>query len=455
MSKKVALINPGRQRSFSANEPLNLGFIASFLEKNSIEVKIVDELAGQDVRKELERYCPDVVGITATTPVAPDAYRIADLSRQMGILTVIGGVHAMILPEEALRHADIVVKGEGELAMLDIVKKGISRGVISRPFIKNIDEIPMPARHLMDTEFYLKVRSRLSGTHLYFASPEMRIGAILTTRGCPYHCIFCHNSWRDTPIRFNSPERVISEIRHLIEKYNIQALFFFDDDLFASKTRLKRICQLMQENKFNIVWSCQARVDSIDLETLKTARGAGCRQVGFGFESGSQRILDILKNKTTTVEQNKRAIKLCQTAGIIPWGTVMIGNPTETIKDVRMTQQFIRESGIDSIGVHVTTPFPGTELWKWSEERGLIPESFDWSHFTTGELTIPACDTLSAKEIQRLYAETGDLVLANRPRRLKELLQKGWRHPGEAVIWLSGLARNPSRIKSFLKRIKL
>jgi radical SAM superfamily enzyme YgiQ (UPF0313 family) len=248
---------------------------------------------------------------------------------------------------------------------------------------------------------------------------------------------------------------VISEIRHLIEKYDIQALFFFDDDLFASKTRLKKICQLMRENKFNIVWSCQARVDSIDLETLKIAKGAGCRQVGFGFESGSQRILDILKNKTTTVEQNKRAIKLCQETGIIPWGTVMIGNPTETIEDVRMTQQFIRESGIDSIGVHVTTPFPGTELWKWSEKRGLIPESLDWSHFTTGELTIPACDTLSAKEIERLYAQTCDLVLANRPRQIKELLEKGWRHPGEAAGWFLELARNPSRIKSFLKRIKL
>lgn len=455
MSKKVALINPGREKSFSCNEPLNLGFIAGYLEKNNVEVKIIDELAGQDVKKELEKYRPDIAGITATTPVAPDAYGIADLARQMGILTVMGGVHATVLPEEALQHANIVVKGEGELAMLDIVREGITSGIVSRPFIKNIDEIPWPSRHLMDIEFYLKVKSRLSGTHLYFASPGMRIGAILTTRGCPYRCIFCHNSWRGLPIRFNSPERAVLEIKHLIEKYNIQGLFFFDDDFFTSKTRLKKICQLMLENKFNIVWSCQARVDSIDLETLKLAKEAGCRQVGFGFESGSQRILNILKKDTTTVEQNKRAIKLCQEAGIIPWGTVMIGNPTETIEDIRMTQQFIKESRIDSIGVHVTTPFPGTDLWKWSEEKGLIPNSLDWSHFTTGELILPACDTISPKEIERLYAETGDLVLSNRPRRLKELLDKARRHPKEAFIWIFGLIKSPSRIISFLKRIKL
>lgn len=454
MPKKVALINPGQKKSFAVNEPLNLGFIASYLEKNNIEVKIIDELAGQDVKKELENYRPDIAGITATTAVAPDAYRIADLSRQMGILTVMGGVHATILPEEALLHADIVVKGEGELAMLDIVRQGIISGIVARPFIKNIDEIPPPARHLMDIEFYLKVRDRLSGTHLYFASPGMRIGAILTTRGCPYRCIFCHNTWRGMPVRFNSPKRVVAEIKHLIEKYNIQALFFFDDDLFVVKDRLKEICQLIRENKFNIIWSCQARVDSIDLETLKMVKTAGCRQVGFGFESGSQRILDILKKKTTTVKQNKRAIELCQEVGIIPWGTVMIGNPTETIEDVRMTQQFIKESGIDSIGVHVTTPFPGTELWQWCKEKGLIPDSLDWSRLTTGQLAIRACDTISPKEIERLYAETGDLVLANRPRRLGELLTKGRRHPKEAISWMLSLLKNPIRIINFLKRIR-
>jgi len=359
---KVALINPGKDEKYAVQEPLNIGFIASYLEKNGIEVTIIDELAGQNVEKELDKYKPDVVGITATTPLAPDAYRIGDLCKKRGILTVIGGVHASVLPEEALQHADVVVKGEGEVAMLEIVRRGIKSGVVSCPYIKNIDEIPPPARHLMQMDFYLHTKDRLPETYLYFVPPHTKVASILTSRGCPYNCIFCHNSWRGIPYRFNSPERVISEVKYLIEKYHIQALFFIEDNFFVNKPRVKKICELMKRENINIIWGANSRVDNIDLEILQIAKKAGCRQVTFGFESGSQKILDVL-NKKTTVEQNKRAIELCNKAGIIPQGTIMIGNPTETIEDVRATQQFLKESDIKSVGICITTPYPGTQLW--------------------------------------------------------------------------------------------
>lgn len=455
ISKKVALINPGKNQEFAVNEPLNLGFIAGFLEQAGIEVKIIDELAGQNVEQGLREYKPDIVGLTATTLLAPDAYRIADFCRKENILTVMGGVHATILPEEALKHVDIVVKGEGELAMLDIVREGITSGIVSRPFIRNIDEIPEPARHLMDMDFYIRVKDRLSGTHLYFAPPRTRTGAILTARGCPYRCVFCHNSWRGMPVRYNSAERAFSEIKHLIERYNIKALFFFDDDIFAHKPRLKKICELMIQNKINLIWACQARVDHVDLETLRMAKEAGCRQIGFGFESGSQRILNILKKDTTTVEQNREAINLCQKAGIIPWGTFMIGNPTETIEDIRMTQQFIRQSGISSLGVHITTPFPGTELWQWCQEHNLMPESLDWSKFTTSQVSIPACDTISPEEIRRLFIETGDIISANRLLSVADIVNKFLSHPKEMVNQIIAIIKRPGRLINFLKRIKI
>lgn len=451
---KVALINPGKNQDFAINEPLNLGFIAGFLEKNGIEVKIIDELAGQNVEQGLKECRPDIAGLTSTTLIAPDAYRIADFCKRKGILTVMGGVHATILPEEALQHVDIVVKGEGEQAMLDIVKQGITSGIVSRPFIANIDEIPEPARHLMDMEFYIRVKDRLSGTHLYFAPPHTKTGVILTARGCPYRCVFCHNSWRGMPVRYNSAERAISEIEHLIERYGIKALFFFDDDIFGHKPRLKKICELMIQKKLNLLWACQARVDTIDQEILMLAREAGCRQIGFGFESGSQRILNILKKDTTTVEQNRAAIDLCKKAGIIPWGTFMIGNPTETVEDVRMTQQFIKESGVASLGVHVTTPFPGTELWQWCKGKGLIPEKIDWSKFTTGQLSIPACDTMSTEEIKRLYVETGDLISANRPLKFSDIAGKLLSHPREMVEQIGAILKNPRRLINYLRRIK-
>lgn len=451
---KVVLINPGREERFAVQEPLNLGFIASYLEKNDIEVRIIDELAGQNVEEELSRYRPGIVGITATTPLIPDAYRITDMCREMGILTVMGGVHASVLPGEALKHADIVVKGEGEKAMLDIARAKIKSGVISQPYIKDLDEVPPPARHLMDMDFYLCTKDRLPYTYLYFVPPHTKTASIITSRGCPYACTFCHNTWRGIPHRFNSPERVISEIRELKKVYGIEALFFIEDNLFVNKKRLQKICELIIKNKFNIIWGGNARVNNIDSKTLKIAKEAGCRQVTFGFESGSQRILDVL-NKKTTIEQNRKAIELCNKVGIIPQGTVMIGNPTETIEDVRATQQFIKESDIKSVGVCITTPYPGTVLWDWCKEHNLIPQQFKWSDLDYNKVAIPACDTIPPEEIERLFIETSDIVSPKRPLKLSQFISTGLRHPRKSITKIAKTIRHPSRIPKFIKRLRI
>jgi radical SAM superfamily enzyme YgiQ (UPF0313 family) len=452
---KVALINPGTNNRYAVTEPLNLGFIASFLEKNNVEVAIIDEMAGQNTREEIEKWRPDIVGVTATTPFVADAYRVLDMCREKGILTVMGGVHASILPEEALQHADIVVKGEGEVAMLDIVRDNIRSGIISRPYIKNIDEVPLPARHLMQMDFYLRVKDRFPNAFmLRFVPLHARAASIFTSRGCPFSCIFCHNSWRDAPWRFNSPERVIFEIEQLIKTYGVEALHFIEDNFFASKPRVQKICNLLKEKKINIIWGANARVDSIDLEILQIAKDAGCREVLFGFESGSQRILNIL-NKKTTVEQNKKAIELCNEVGLIPAGSVMIGNPTETIEDIRATQQFLREVDIKNVGVFIATPFPGTELWNWCKERKLIPSSLKWSDFTFNKVVIPACETISPREIKRLFTETVDIALEKLPFSLSRFLIQSLEHPQNAVIRIIHILKNPIRILKYIKRLKL
>jgi len=448
---KVALIQPGRAEFFAVQEPLNLGFIAGFLEKYDAKVTIIDELAGQNVKKELCKFSPDIAGITATTPLAPDAYRIAKMCREMEILTVMGGVHASVLPEEALQHVDIVVKGEGEIAMMDIIKGSVKSGAVSRHYIENLDEIPPPARHLMQMEFYLHAADRFPGTFLYFVPPHTKVASIITSRGCPYNCVFCHNTWRGIPYRFNSPERVISEIKHLIDVYDVGAIFFIEDNLFVNKPRLRKICKMMIENKFDIIWGGNARVDNIDLETLRITREAGCRQITFGFESGSQRILNVL-NKRTTVEQNRRAIELCKKADILVNGTFMIGNPTETIEDVRATQQFIKENEIDSVGICITTPFPGTELWKWCEERGLIDDSFSWADFTFEKVAIPVCEAIPPEEVMRLYHETLELTVSAKPIPFTLFINWCFRHPIKTV---KELIRYPKMVSRNVRRLKL
>jgi radical SAM superfamily enzyme YgiQ (UPF0313 family) len=350
-----------------------------------------------------------------------------------------------------MQHVDIVVKGEGEIAMVDIVRDNITSGIISRLYIENIDEIPPPARHLMKMDFYLCTKDRIPGTYLYFVPPHTKTASILTSRGCPYRCIFCHNSWRGIPYRFNSAERVISEIRHLIEVYGVRALFFIEDNLFANIPRLQKICELMRMNKFNIIWGASARVDNIDIETLKMAKDVGCRQVTFGFESGSQRILNIL-NKGTTVEQNNKAIELCNKVGIIPQGTVMIGNPTETIEDIRATQKFMRKNKIESIGVCIATPFPGTELWKWCEGNKLIPGSLNWGDFTFDRVAIPACDTLSPEEIIRLFYETIDMFSQI---KLSQLISKGLKHPVKTLTQTAKGLTRPLKTLKLISKLRI
>ena len=451
-STRIALIAPGKNKEFATQEPLNLGYIAAFLEQHDLEVKIFDQLAGQNVYQEIEKFGPDIVGITGTTPVITEAYKIADFCRRNNILTVMGGVHVSVLPDEALKHADIVVKGEGELAMLKIIKEGVRSGIVSTPYIKDLDEIPAPARHLMQTDFYLSTKDRIQESYLYFAPLHSRVASIIASRGCPYNCIFCHNTWRGMPYRFHSPERVISEIKSLIKDYNINALFFIDDNLFVNKPWLKEICQRIIDEKINIVWGCNARVDNLDLDVLKIAKTAGCRQLTFGFESGSQRILDIL-NKKTTVEQNVQAVKICKMLGVLSTGTFIIGNPTETIEDIRLTQQFIRENDIDNYGVCLATPYPGTVLWDWCQKKGLIPNNLKWDDFNFRALPIRVCESISEKELLRLYEETAYLI---KPRRSPILLQRALReflrHPFKSFY---KVFKYPSRIINMLKRLRI
>jgi len=432
---KVALVNPGRGRRWTISEPLNLGYIASYLEQSNIEVRIIDQLAGQDVRKEIDSYGPDIVGITAVTPLAPIAYKIADMCRQKGILTVMGGVHASVMPEEALTHADIVVVGEGETAMLDIINRGVKSGIVSHPYLKNIDELPPPARHLMRQDFYLNILDKIRDlmAFLPFVPPSTKVATLLTSRGCPFQCIFCHNSWRQTPVRFHSAQRVISEIKHLKEAYGVEALFFMDDNMLANKPRLEEICRIMIEEGLDITWGCNTSSHYINPRTAQMIWEAGCREVDFGWESGSQRILDVL-NKPITVERNREAIKICKEAGMLVTGTFMIGNPTETIEDIKLTQQFIKEheNDIDTYGVCITTPYPGTKLWDWCNEQGLIPKSFNWSHFNQGDLKVSACETISARELRRIYLE----IFGAKQVGFSRALRRGLWHPKESITWV-------------------
>ena len=448
---KVMLVNPGVGEQYSTQEPLNLGFLASFLEKYGIEVRIADQIAGQNPKKEISKYNPDFVGITGTTPVINDALRIGNWCMEHDFAVIFGGVHASVRPYDFNPPFTVVI-GEGEKSLLDIAKGRVALGgIVEGSLVKDLDTIPPPARHLIDMDFYMRSKDRIPDSYLYFVPEHGKVASMLTSRGCPFECIFCWNSTRKTPVRMNSPLRVITEIEQLCREYRIDAIFFIEDNFFISKSRVRKICEMILAKEIEIIWGANARVDGIDIGLLKLARKAGCRQITFGFESGSQRILNIL-NKRTTVEQNKRAIEICREVGIIPQGTVMIGSPFETVKDIEMTAQFIRDTRIqDTVGICITTPFPGTKLWDWCKERDLIPESFSWSDFNYREIPIPCCESISPEELRDIYYRMVDEFSQGRKLKFEDEIRKAFQHP---LITLKKVWNNPFKLFRALKRMK-
>jgi radical SAM superfamily enzyme YgiQ (UPF0313 family) len=390
---KIALINPANKISYGGAPPISLALLASYLRQFKHEIKIIDMASGDSILDVLE-FNPEYIGITGTTLTINTAYEVADFLRKREFKVIIGGVHASIMPDEAIEHADYVVVGEGEIALKHILNNDFlylenNEGIIQGQTIDNLDELPMPAYDLLNMEFYLKTRIPKI---LRCVTQERRTANILTSRGCPYNCTFCHNSSNTKKFRWNSAEKVIQEIEYLIKNYKIDNLFFIEDNFFANRERVKSICNILIEKGIKIQWGANARADGIDKEILELAKKAGCIQITFGWESGSQKMLDIY-NKKTTIEQNAESIRLCNEVGIFANGTFMIGGPDETIEDIRKTKDFILNNKImGGIGVCITTPFPGTKLWDDLKKQGKIPKNVDYKIFNFMVSPFKICD---------------------------------------------------------------
>jgi len=447
---KLVLVNAGTNYEYGVHEPLNLLVLAAYAKKFGHEVFIADQIAGENIFKKIKKINPDFVGITATTAVISEAYKIADWARKKGFKTILGGVHVTVLSEEAMKHADYVVKNEGEDALVKILEGKAEGGIVIGKPVMNIDELPKIDRGLINMKHYQQGKDRTPGTHLHFVPPNTKLNSILGTRGCPYNCIFCHNSWRGLPVRMNSAKRVIEEMKELENKYRTGAVFFMDDDFLFSKSRTKEFCELYKKEGLKIIWGCQARVTSKGLELLKELKEANCKQITFGLESGNQRVLSLLKNDTTTVKQNVKAIKQVKEAGILACGSFMIGNPSETEEEIQETKNFILENNLDGFGVSITTPFPGTKLWQMCREKGTIPNEIDWNNFNLNKLTFALSD-ISPERMEEIHKEFLNLVLERNPGMApRNVLKVALKHPDKAI---KRLLKDPRAIKILLRRL--
>lgn len=398
----VKLLAGKGQKVPPSSKPVGLLYLASFLEARGVTVKILDgqihDLSDQVLAAEIDAHRPIIVGIGCPTPLLADGLRIARTVKHAEPKTVVvmGGPHPTVLPRECFStgDVDVVVSGEGEHALweiLDALRRRQTLDAISgihflrdgqpiatppRPFLLDLDSLPLPARHLLPFREY-----RQSIDNFYRHPMEL----LLTSRGCPYHCIFCASRRvSGHRYRFHSPEYVIRDIDDIMEKLSPRLIGIADDHFTMKKERAERICDLIVQRGYQkrMAWNCALRADHADADLLKKMRRAGCRCICVGIESGSQRILQILR-KDEKLEEMERGVKLIHRAGIMVRGTFVMGAPTETREETLATIAFARKLKLDFAKFNLIVPFPGTELFEIAKREGAL-DGDSWANFFPG-----------------------------------------------------------------------
>ena len=380
----------------AVTEPLGLAYMAAVLEQEGICVSILDAPAQQwgtaDILAHLQKTKPSLVGISLLTPAFGVVHKLCQRIRQTlpGSLLVLGGPHCTALPERTLEEipwADMVCMGEGEITLKELAQnhppdtiKGLCRrtreGEIiknpPRPFIKDLDEIPRPARHLLPMDNYHLTASRTSGSS--------HCPTLIVARGCPFNCSYCSHTF-GRKIRFHSIPRIISEIHELRTTHGISQLNIEADTLTANKKFVTQLCHALIEEKLNIQWTCESRVDTVDEKLLSLMKQAGCWQISYGIETGSQRLLDSI-NKGVTLAQVEAAIAATHKAKISVRGFFMLGLPTETREESLETIQFAKRLNPLWAQFTLTTPYPGTPMFAQLDREGKI-KNHDWENYNT------------------------------------------------------------------------
>ncbi len=385
----------------AVTEPLGLAYLAGSLEEIGIPVVIIDapaqRLTIEDVLKTIDSFKCSLIGISLLTPsfgvVKELCEKIKTKFEEKTI--VLGGPHCTAMPERTLSDipsVDIVCVGEGEETIKEIALdmelstlKSIA-GICyrdshskiiknkPRPFIKNLDKIPMPARHLLPMNKYHLTASRVTN--------DSYCPTIIVARGCPFKCTYCSHSF-GRKIRFHSVERIMQEIQTLVTDYHINQLNIEADTLTANPSFVKKLCQALISNGISekIKWTCESRVDTVNEELLQLMKSAGCWQISYGIETGSQRLLNMI-NKSIKLEQVEKTIDLTHKIGISVRGFFMLGLPTETIQESKETIDFAIKLNPRWAQFTITIPYPGTPMFDQLDREGKI-RHYDWKQYNT------------------------------------------------------------------------
>jgi anaerobic magnesium-protoporphyrin IX monomethyl ester cyclase len=384
--------------------PLGLLYIAAVLEKEGYEVRVVPadilKLSWRGIRREIQDFKPDLIGVTSHTENRFQSFKLIQLAKKAHpqALTILGGPHASMAAEDCLEHIpglDVVVRGEGEVTMLELCRSlereknrdslktvaGISfrlNGHIQinppRNPVSDLDSLPFPALHLIPFEKYnfaLEVPGR----------GKLPAVSVVSSRGCPFHCNFCATpvNWGRN-VRARSPQNLVNEIESLVQKYGVRAIFFFDDTFNFNPRRVEEICDLFIERGLDISWQCDIKVDGIDQSLLAKMKQAGLFYLSFGLEAGSERVRNDIIGKEINIDDFHRLIQWCRELDIIPNPFFIFSHPTESWEEAQETIGIIEQYGNTiEASVSILHIYPGTPLEKTAKESGLLPQNFSWT----------------------------------------------------------------------------
>jgi len=407
-----------RTKHSRLSPPLGLGYVAAVLLKNGYSVSAEDfnvsTFTPGRAAGILRQRSPRILGISVNTETYLNGLKLAAVAKQVdpAIAVVMGGPHASVMYGEvaAQKDVDVVVRGEGEYTMLELAnclirKQGrlaevggiayreAGRLVVTpkRPFVRDPDELPFPARELFPLPMYEQP------------------GQVLMSRGgCPFNCVFCavNNIWEGGR-RFRSPENVLREILYINETMGIGDIGFADDTFTLNRERVLELCQMSEElaSRFTWGWTCTTRADLVDGELLGAMRAAGCYRITFGVETGSQEILDSI-GKRITLDQIRSAVGAALDLRMGVLCSFMFPHPWDTEETVREQKAFMKEL-VDmgaTVTMALTTPFPGTDYYDRREELGIRILSDRWDEFDAKHLII-ATRNLPEERLQALLEE--------------------------------------------------
>jgi radical SAM superfamily enzyme YgiQ (UPF0313 family) len=342
--------------SFPLMGPVYLGTI---LHNKGYKVRIYSEnMVGRDAPDEF--LDTDFLCLSMLTLTAPRGYEIARKFRQInpGGKIIMGGIHPTFMPEEAIEHSDLVVRGEAENLILDLIEYGWTEKIVNGKPVEDLDSLPLP------------------NWNLVYNSDKIYVKPVMTSRGCPYDCTFCTvTKMFGRHYRFNSPERVLEEIFST----NHRRIFFYDDNFGANRRRLQEILKGMIQRNFDGSWYAQLRTDVTKVdETVRLMAESDCGHVLIGFESISNKTLEEY-NKHQNSTDILNSIKTFHKHGIGVHGMFVLGADSDGPDVFQETLNFCMENELDTAQFGVLTPFPGTgTYYKFKKQNRILHQKWQY-----------------------------------------------------------------------------